>query len=403
MSSAWTLSVTEARRFCLWCSGLQPKSAAKGLPGTAEVIRHLGYVQIDTISVVERAHHHVLWSRVPNYQTKHLVNLEEQRRIFEYWSHAASYLPMEDYRYALPHMLHVREQEGHWYKKEPAVMRRLLERITTEGPLMSRDFDKLEEHEGPRHPLKGTPLQPQSAMDKSWVGDPVKRALRQLFMEGRLMVSSRQGFQKTYDLPEKVLPPGVDTSVPSRAEYLDYLVDRYARTYGLFTAAMVKYLLPVTATEVQSILNRRVEQGQLKKIFIKGWDIGRNYFIHVESFERWTQESFRARMHVLSPFDNFLIQRSRMLDLYNFNYTLECYVPSEKRKVGYFSLPVIYGDKFIAQADLKADRPRSTLVLQNLVWEDKVKPTDKHRGLLQKKLQDYAAFNGCEYLEINKL
>lgn len=373
------------------------------MPGTAEVIRHLGYVQIDTISVVERAHHHVLWSRVPNYQTKHLVNLEEQRRIFEYWSHAASYLPMEDYRYALPHMLHVREQEGHWYKKEPAVMRRLLERITTEGPLMSRDFDKLEEHEGPRHPLKGTPLQPQSAMDKSWVGDPVKRALRQLFMEGRLMVSSRQGFQKTYDLPEKVLPPGVDTSVPSRAEYLDYLVDRYARTYGLFTAAMVKYLLPVTATEVQSILNRRVEQGQLKKIFIKGWDIGRNYLIHVESFERWTQESFRARMHVLSPFDNFLIQRSRMLDLYNFNYTLECYVPSEKRKVGYFSLPVIYGDKFIAQADLKADRPRSTLVLQNLVWEDKVKPTDKHRGLLQKKLQDYAAFNGCEYLEINKL
>ncbi len=326
--------------------------------------------------------------------------LEEQRQIFEYWSHAASYLPMKDYRYALPHMRHVQEQEGHWYKKEPAVMGRILDRVAAEGPLMSRDFDKLDEQDGPRHPRKGTLLQPQSAMDKSWVGDPVKRALRQLFMEGRLMVASRQGFQKTYDLPEKVLPSWVDTRVPSRSEYLDYLVDRYARTYGLFTASMVKYLLPVTTTEVQSILDKRVQEGEFQRIFIKGWNTGKSYFVHVKGFERWAQEPYRARIHLLSPFDNFLIQRGRMLDLYNFNYTLECYVPADKRKVGYFSLPVLFGDKFIAQADLKADRLRSTLVLQNLVWEDDFKPANKHRDLLQKKLQDYAAFNDCEYLEI---
>lgn len=329
-----------------------------------------------------------------------MAKLEKQRLAFEYWSHAASYLPMADYRFTLPHKLYVQSGEGHWYKREPAVMQRLLDRIKAEGPLMSRDFEKMAEIDGPRHPKRGQLQEPLHPMDQSWVGDPVKRALRQLFMEGKVMVSSRSGFQKTYDLPERVLPPGLDIRMPARREYIGHLVDRYARTYGLFSAPMVGYLLPINTTEIQEVIDIKIEEGMLQHITVKGKGSNRIYLAGRKCWELFQQHRFRSRMHFLSPFDNFLIQRKRIQDLFAFNYTLECYVPAAKRKVGYFSLPVLYGDRFIAQIDLKAERNKSTLKVQNLVWEPEVKMPAKHQDLLVKKLWDFAAFNGCEKLEL---
>lgn len=391
------LTQTEARRFSLWASGLQQSNKDKP---TQEIIRHLGYIQIDTISVVERAHHHVLWSRQPQYKPELLAKLEKERHVFEYWSHAASYLPMQDYRYSLPHKLYVQSNEGHWYKKEPEVMRQLLDRIKGEGALMSRDFEKMAEADGPRHPKHGDLRLPVSAMDQSWVGDPVKRALRQLFMEGRIMVASRTGFQKSYDLTERVVPTWVDTSVPSREEYLTYLIRRYARSYGLFTAAQVAYMLPVETSEILALLKKLTEAGEFKLLQIKGLPSQKGYYADAAYFDQFSEESFRTRVHILSPFDNFLIQRKRIKELFDFDYTLECYVPAAKRLVGYFSLPIIYGDRFIAQIDLKADRANSTLVVQNLVWMSGVKSVHKYVGPLLKRLESFKAFNKCQHIDL---
>lgn len=211
-----SLSPAEARKLVLNCQRVLQKSRkGRAIDATMSAFSHLGYIQIDTISVVARAHHHTLWARNPRYQLSHLDKLLADRKIFEYWSHAAAYLPMEDYRYALPRMQLEKQSKGHWHVKNARLMKQVLKRITDEGPLGSRDF----EDTGGKRAV--------------WERKPAKYALEQLFMEGAVMTTARQGFQKLYDLTERVLPEGLDTSVPSKSEYSKFLVRRFLRANGL--------------------------------------------------------------------------------------------------------------------------------------------------------------------------
>ena len=188
------------RRLALGARGLLHKRPfGQGLPAARRAIAHLGYVQIDTISVVERAHHHVLQARVPGYQPKMLDQLLHKREVFEYWSHAAAFLPMEDFRYSLPYKHAIKSGQQHWFKSpDQKLMQNLLDRIRVDGPLRSRDL------ESPRKKGVGW-----------WDWKPAKKALEQLYMQGDLMVSDREGFQKAYDLTERVLPAEVDASMPN--------------------------------------------------------------------------------------------------------------------------------------------------------------------------------------------
>ena len=198
----------------------------KGKEDTLKAIEHLGYIQIDTLSVVTRAHHHVLGSRVKDYKKQYLKSLEEKdRQVFEYWAHAASYLPMKDFRFTLQRKDNIGKGDGFWYEKNPKLMRYILDRIKAEGPLMSRDFKKSEPKKTSTIPV--------------WSANPVKRALHQLFMEGKIMVSHRKGFQKVYDLTERVLPPDVETKKPGKKEYLEYSIKGGVYIYG-FTQSLKK-------------------------------------------------------------------------------------------------------------------------------------------------------------------
>jgi len=187
------------RRIALNQQGLlKNDSFGRGKAATLRAIEHLGYVQIDTISVVERAHHHVLWSRVSNYQPKFLDRLVRQRNLFEYWYHAAAWLPMRDFRFALPRMAQT-NGERNWFKSsERKLIGHILKRVREEGPLRARDFEDT-----------------RKGKKQWWDWKPAKQALEQLFMQGELMVSGRQGFQKVYDLRERVLPDWVDTRQPT--------------------------------------------------------------------------------------------------------------------------------------------------------------------------------------------
>ncbi|MEM7647038.1 MAG: crosslink repair DNA glycosylase YcaQ family protein, partial [Pseudomonadota bacterium] len=178
--SSESLSLKEAQKIILQSQLL---TGSRVTP--IQAIEHLGYVQIDTISVIERAHHHVMWTRCPEYQPEDLAQLVQDRKVFEYWSHAASYLPMKDYRFTLPMKKRFRSQENSWFPKNPQLMKSVLKRIKEEGPLRSIDFKR----------------ERASKTNGWWDWKPTKKALERLFMEGKLEITRREGFQKVYDLP----------------------------------------------------------------------------------------------------------------------------------------------------------------------------------------------------------
>ena len=248
-----TLSLAQAQKLILHSQQLPPP-VAKGstLSATLSAIESLSYVQIDTISVIQRAHHHTLWTRNPRYKADHLDELLKQKQVFEYWSHAAAYLPMQDYRYSLYRKQAMKTgQQQHWYPRNPKMMRQVLDRITAEGPLMAKDF----EHRG------------QKMGD--WQSKPAKQALEYLFMQGDLMVPSRTNFHKVYDLTERVLPSDVDDKIPTDDEYSEFLIRRFLKAHGIARPVEFSYLLKNVKPHIQKKLGEMLESGDILKIELK--------------------------------------------------------------------------------------------------------------------------------------
>jgi uncharacterized protein YcaQ len=219
----------QLRRKLLESQGLiKLRPFGKGKQAAQCALEHLGYVQIDTISVVERAHHHTLWTRIPDYEADYLRMLVQERSAFEYWFHAATYLPMNNYRFALPQMAAVRRGEASFCPRtEPKYMRHVLDRIRINGPLKARDFDSA-----------------KTANMKWWNLKPTKRALERLFLQGDLMISDREGMEKVYDLTERVLPDATNTRSPSLLEFSEYLIDFSIRSNGFTTLKQITHLRP---------------------------------------------------------------------------------------------------------------------------------------------------------------
>ena len=379
------ISLTEARRLAL-AGQLLYSEELSGKEGVRRVIEQIGYLQIDTISVIERAHHHILWSRVPDYRHDHLKSLEEKdRAIFEYWAHAASYLPMKDYRFSLPRKAEILKSDSHWYKKDGRKMKYVLDRIRREGPLMSKDFKK---------PETGKP----APVGMDWGQNPMNLALRHLFMEGRIMVTCRRGFQKVYDLPENVLPGSTDTRFPDQDSYYGYLIDRDIGAHGLMKSREMGYLVKGSGPHIKVLLGKMTAAGKLLEIAVEGRpdDI---YYTRPELLEKAASLKFRPELKILSPFDNVVIQRQRVKELFAFDYTLECYVPAGKRKFGYFSLPLLMGLGFAGQIDLKADRKNRVLRVCNLALEKDLKDQDQLLHHLAEALSDFARFNQSGEIE----
>ena len=345
------------------------------------IVEHLGYVQIDTISVIERTHHHLIWTRYPDYKTDELQKLIKEKKLFDYWAHAASYLPMRDYRFSLVRKSQMGAGDGFWYDRNPKNMKYILDRIKAEGALMSRDFKKIKLN-----------------TDTPWMKNPINQALMQLFMEGKLMIVERHGFQKKFDLPERVLPNDVNTKMPTEEEYFRYLIARDLRAHGLMKAKEIGYLLKINRINLKLLLTKMVNEKELEVNEIKGLE-GEAYFYLSNDLNGFFPKKTKKQFHILSPFDNLLIQRKRVKELFDFHYTLECYVPAAKRKVGYFSLPMLWGNEFVGQIDLKADRKKKILLVKNLVWENEKKKSTAMIHAFKKKLNKLMVFNNCETID----
>ena len=354
---------------------LSPRRSGSARSATREVIQHLGYVQIDTISVVARAHHHTLWVRNPRYREGHLDQLLAERKVFEYWSHAAAYLPIEEYRFALPRMKQEASAAGHWHKKDAKLIREVLQRIALEGPLMARDF-----------------ADPRKSKGVMWDWKPAKYALEQLFMEGKLMTTKRSGFNKVYDLACNVLADDVDTTVPDEIEYGHHLVRRYLNANGLGQAPEFSHLRKGFKSSVSESVEQMAEQGEIEQVTVNK----QAWWMLAESEQVLARPLPWSKAKILSPFDNMVILRKRLRSLFKFDYQIECYVPEAKRQHGYYVLPVVWNGDLVARMDCKAHRQQRTFEVRRLSLEPKLKKIDAFAAALAKELKAYAEFTGCD-------
>lgn len=372
-----------ARRIALDAQGLlRPGSFGRGLPGAQRALEAIGYVQIDTISVVARAHQHVLWSRVPGFRAEHLDALVAKRRAFEYWAHAAAYLPMRDYRFALTRMRSIKSGETHWIAcRDTKLMAAVVDRIRAEGPLKARDF------EAQRGKATGW-----------WNWKPAKRALEQLYIQGDLMVTRREGFEKVYDLPERVLPADVDTTEPTAQEYARHRVESTLQAHGYASQTAFTYLRkgPAIRKSVARYLNEEIERGALTtRTLATGFKV----YARPEVLDARPRKR-NDNLRLLSPFDNVIIQRDRIRALFDYDYLLECYVKEDKRKFGYYCLPILYGDRFVGRLDAKAHRESGRFEVRSLHIERDIEDREHFLTRLRDQLTDYAAFNDCTQLVV---
>ncbi len=374
-----SISLQDARRLAISCQGLHAKAPfGTGKPAVLRSVEQLGYIQIDTISVINRSHEHTLWTRVPSFQPAQLDKLLKERKLLEYWTHAAAYLPMRDYRYCLPYMRAIAEGRKHWRTPDRQAMARVLERIRAEGPLMARDF----EHSSER------------SQDWGWNWKPAKIALEQLFIEGQLMTSHRVGFQKVYDLPERVLPDGLDTRMPTDEEFHRYLIRTAIRAHGIVQDSQIGYLRRGTLAGIRARLREMREEGELLAVQVEG--ISSIHYTTPALLETCGPRRIPSSVRLLSPFDNAVIQRKRLQQLFASEYQIECFVPAAKRRFGYYCLPILYGTEIIGRLDPKADRKTSEFIVKSLELEKPVRNLDKLAGKIADKLLEVAAFNRCE-------
>ncbi|QSB54522.1 YcaQ family DNA glycosylase [Acinetobacter calcoaceticus] len=365
------------KQLTLFNQGLGKTSRfAKGMDGTLQAIEHLGYVQIDTISVVERAHHHILWSRVPDYDLSHLNNLVRERQIFEYWYHAASYLPMKDYRYALPAMMSVRKGESRYFNRgDQHLMNEILARVRAEGRIRLRDIDKNN----------------KKSLGNWWNTGPGRRAFEQLYMQGDLMICERNGMEKVYDLTERCLPENIDLSMPTLHEYAQYLFNTTLRAHGAFTWKQLVHLKGKDLKEAMRVmLKEQIDAGVVSAIKLAD---GQILYVDVAAIEQKVETDFGLK--ILSPFDNSLIHRDRLTSLFEFDYRIECYVPAAKRVFGYFCLPILYQDELVGRIDCKAHRTVKELEVISLYLEKTIKDKELFFFELEQEIKRFAEFNQC--------
>ncbi len=351
-----------------------------GKSGILNTINQLGYLQIDSLSVVERAHHHILWSRMSSYNKEDFNDLVKEHKIFEYFYPVASYFPMDNYRFFLPRMSQMKAKEVDFETRK--IMKYVLDRITAEGPKKSRDF-------------KSDRIGKDSWGNRT----PTKIALEKLFFQGDLMVCERRGFEKVYDIAERVLPTSVDRAMPSSFELAEYLVNQYLNAYSFTTVNQVAHLKrgKELKNNIEQVLEQLVEKKEVEKISLND-----RKFVYLKSeLSHKKIASDTNYVNILSPFDNAVIHRDRLEELFDFRYGLECYLPKAKRRYGYFTLPILLGSSFIGRMDCKAHRKEEILEIIHLTLEDDVKDDFWIIPFLDRVLE-FAKFNGCERIKITK-
>jgi uncharacterized protein YcaQ len=377
------LSNAQTRGVILHAAGLARKAQfGVGIDAVYNTIDHLGFLQLDTIYVVERAHHHVLATRIPDYQMEWLAELCEDGRVFEHFASEAGYGPMHDFRYSLPVKECFASKRKAMTAAQTQLMQKALERVQREGPLTVGDFeyDRMEASTG------------------WWDWRPAKVALEQLYLEGQLMISRTKTFQKRYDLPLSLVPPETDQTMPTKEEFAKYVICRTLSALGIASVKEMSWRARrVKGNVVKKEVERMVADGEIRTVVVEGYKGAPLYML----IDQQVNVKLAHDVFILSPFDILNVFRHRLRDFFDFDYQIECFVPAAKRKYGYFSLPVLAGNTFIARMDAKADRKQKVLIVHNLHFE----PLDLDQMTIEKVIQAlkaYVLFNQCRNIIFKK-
>ena len=347
--TSFPISGDRARQLWLEAQGLtRDYPFGSGAEATAAAIRHLGYVQIDTINVIERCHHHILVTRTPDYRREHLPQAQSaDKSVFEYWTHALVYVATSDLPFFLPAMKSYLTEGHGWFRGiPPGELRQVVRRIRDEGPLTIRDVDD--------EPVEKNHL---------WASrKPTKRVLELGFYTGALAISARSGMLKTYELFDRHFGWEQRPRAATTKAILTYRLDRALRSQGMVSIDSVAFGSTNLRAAIAELIEGRVRRKQLVPVHIKGHEKLQHWTIP-ERLERRPDEP-ADRVHILSPFDPLVIQRKRLKQFFGYEHVFEAYVPAAKRVFGYFALPVLLGDRIVSVVDLKTDRQAGRLRVQ---------------------------------------
>lgn len=390
------------RRLALHTQGLATPLGAEPEPGLEAIyktVENLGCVQIDTLQMVRRSQYLVLWSRLGSYDPADLDRLiydPGQRRLFEYWKHAASIIPLNEYRYQLPYMRFFREGNHQWgfnWLHEPGnaeLADQVLEEVRQRGPLRVSDF----EHDG----------LPRGAW---WDWTPAKHALEHLYNTGDLMIANRVKFQRAYDLRERVLPDWVDTSEPTLAERNRFRLEQAVRALGICEPAQAAEYAYLKRGEARPHLDELLAAGALVPVQADLGPAGSRTLIvqraNLPLLERAASGDLEAgRTTFLSPFDSLFWARGRDQLFWGFSNVLEAYKPPAARIWGYFCLPILHRDRLVGRFDPKLERRSGLLRLKSLSLDPGVKTDDELVAGVATAMRDFLAFHNAAELVIER-
>jgi uncharacterized protein YcaQ len=371
------LSLPAARNIWLHAQRLDtPAPFGDGAAATRAAVEHLGYVQIDTIHVIERSHHHILFTRIPDYRREDLRQAQSSdKSVFEYWAHALAYIPTRDFRFFMRAMRAESMEQKRWYsgRVTKADMRKVMRLLRNNGTLTIRDIDDDELVE----------------KDHPWASrKPSKSALQLAFYMGLVTISERVGMLKTYELMERHFGWEKRPRPASEREVVEYLLDRALRAQGVASLDSICYMDAPRKPAMRKLIDLRVRRGELAPVAIEG--AGKvEHWASPEALQQALTSS--ELVHILSPFDPLIIQRKRLKLFFDYEHRFEAYVPKEKRVFGYFALPVLVGDEIVAALDLKTDRAKGKLLMQKWTWVGNGEPR-RHKRRIEQELHRFERF-----------
>lgn len=383
--SALRISNRDARRLWLDAQGLSaPPNGSAAPDELMQIIKDIGFVQLDTIRIVARAHDHIMWSRRQAYREGMLDELVKDRTAFEHFTHDASILPMETYPYWTRQFarMEIQLKKARWQKAMPSKKEcaAILERVASEGPLSTRDFEaapKKTKHE--------------------WARPPHKFALDYYWHTGVLATCHRKNFIKHYNLRENVIPKKFRQREVSDAKQLDWLCSNALDRLSFGTEGDIQRFWDAADNgEVKAWAQKK--RKKLVEVEITCADKDMWAGLAFADIEQRLENvpAPTSRLRILSPFDPAVRDRTRLQRLFGFDYRIEIFVPAAKRQYGYYVYPILEGDRFVGRIEARADRKKGTLSVDNLWWEKGVKETNARRAKLEAELDRMARFAGLQ-------
>ncbi|WP_434052430.1 MAG: crosslink repair DNA glycosylase YcaQ family protein [Roseibium sp.] len=383
------LSNSKARRLFLNKHGLctPPKGNGKG-DDLCAVFDQLGFVQVDSINTVARAHHMILAARRPAYKEKNLkLHLERDRLVFEHWTHDASIIPTKFFSHWQLRFERDRERLikrwRNWHQNEfEQKLDDVLKRISDHGPVTSASVGEDENR----------------SSGGWWEWHPSKTALEFLWRTGELSVCRRTGFQKVYDLTERVIPDGHRNTIHESEDTIDWAARSALSRLGFATSGEIAAFWDlISPQEAKTWCQNALADGTIveAEIECQHGDFRRVFLFPETLAELDDLPEPPSRVRILSPFDPALRDRKRAERLFGFAYRIEIFVPEPKRRYGYYVFPVMEGDRLIGRIDIKAQRDKDRLQVRAYWPEEGVRASKGRLAKLEAELQRMARFSGC--------